>query len=160
MKTILVPVDLSELTALVVDTATDLALASRCGLHLLHVQPVGMDLAAAESGLQYPFEQAPQGDAPEAGLMQAWCERLAARGLAADYRVALGPPVAEIIEEAQRIGADLIVMGSHGHGTLHHLLLGSVSGGVLRRAKCPVLLVPASMQARQAVVSSTAAARA
>lgn len=33
-------------------------------------------------------------------------------------------------------------MGSHGHGGLHHLLMGSVAEGVLRKAHCPVMLVP------------------
>ncbi|MEO8353471.1 MAG: universal stress protein, partial [Chthoniobacteraceae bacterium] len=40
-------------------------------------------------------------------------------------------------------GADMIVMGSHGHGSFYELLVGSVTSGVLRDARCPVLVVPA-----------------
>jgi hypothetical protein len=37
----------------------------------------------------------------------------------------------------------MIVMGSHGHGALFNLLMGTVCNGVLRKARCPVVVVPA-----------------
>lgn len=46
-----------------------------------------------------------------------------------------------IVEEAQDWSADLIVLGSHGRRGLHDMLLGSVSDGVMRRARVPVLMV-------------------
>lgn len=46
-----------------------------------------------------------------------------------------------ILDYAQAHGADLIVMGSHGHTGLRHLLMGSVAEHVLRHAPCPVLVV-------------------
>ena len=39
-------------------------------------------------------------------------------------------------------GADLLVVGSHGHGRLHHRVLGSVSEDCVRRATCPVVIIP------------------
>jgi nucleotide-binding universal stress UspA family protein len=53
----------------------------------------------------------------------------------------IGEPVAEILELAQEIGADLIVCGSHGRGAVGRLLLGSVSSAVLHGARCPVVIV-------------------
>jgi nucleotide-binding universal stress UspA family protein len=38
------------------------------------------------------------------------------------------------------------MLGSHGHGALFHLLIGSVSEGVIRQASCPVIIVPAKMR--------------
>jgi len=38
----------------------------------------------------------------------------------------------------------MIVMGSHGHGALYELLVGSITQGVLKAAKCPVVVVPAA----------------
>jgi nucleotide-binding universal stress UspA family protein len=55
--------------------------------------------------------------------------------------VRLGDPVREILDLAVEIGADLIVLGSHGYGAVGRLLIGSVSEAVLHGARCPVLIV-------------------
>lgn len=47
-----------------------------------------------------------------------------------------------LLAEQGRLAADAIVLGSHGHGALYDLLVGSVAEGVLRRAPCPVVVVP------------------
>ena len=52
-----------------------------------------------------------------------------------------GSPAATIIAEAE--GADLLVVGSRGHGRVHDLLLGSVSQQCVSHAPCPVAIVPA-----------------
>lgn len=52
-----------------------------------------------------------------------------------------GTPFYEIIQYANRENCDLIVLGSHGYGPLKHMLLGSVAEKVVRKAKCPVLVV-------------------
>jgi nucleotide-binding universal stress UspA family protein len=48
----------------------------------------------------------------------------------------------EILNQAGVLQADLIVMGTHGHGAMYKLLVGSATKGVLKRSKRPVLLVP------------------
>jgi len=51
--------------------------------------------------------------------------------------------LAAIVDTAVRLGADLIMMATHGRSGLSHLFLGSVAERVLRGARCPVLTVPA-----------------
>jgi nucleotide-binding universal stress UspA family protein len=53
----------------------------------------------------------------------------------------------EVLRRADAIGADLIVMGTHGRSGFEHLLLGSVAEKVVRKASCPVMLVPPHAQA-------------
>jgi nucleotide-binding universal stress UspA family protein len=53
-------------------------------------------------------------------------------------------PAAEILRVAKRIGADLIVLGTHGRTGLSRLLMGSVAEQVVRRAGCPVVTVKVS----------------
>jgi nucleotide-binding universal stress UspA family protein len=53
-----------------------------------------------------------------------------------------GKPVSAIVEFAERIGASLIAAGSHGHSRMERFLLGSVSTGLVRNARCPVLVAP------------------
>jgi len=50
-------------------------------------------------------------------------------------------PIQQVLE-AEREGSDLIVMGSHGRSALYRRIMGSVSEGVMREAKCPVLIMP------------------
>jgi nucleotide-binding universal stress UspA family protein len=53
-----------------------------------------------------------------------------------------GPPSAKVLERASRDGTDLIVMGVHGRGALDLRLFGSTTHQVIRRAPCPVLVIP------------------
>ncbi|GAA1860756.1 universal stress protein [Asanoa iriomotensis] len=81
----------------------------------------------------------------------AHAERILERELAAlRARHGAGHPVAaeivegrpaEVLADAART-ADLLVLGSHGHGRLLHTVLGSVSEEVIRRAPCPVVVIP------------------
>lgn len=68
-------------------------------------------------------------------------EQAEGAGVAAHARLLRGGAVDEIVAYADVIDADLIVVGSRGHGTLASTLLGSVSGGVLHEARRPVLVV-------------------
>jgi nucleotide-binding universal stress UspA family protein len=64
-----------------------------------------------------------------------------------DVRIDVGEPTHRILERAAGLPADLIVMGTHGTSGFEHLVLGSVTEKVLRRACCPVLTVPPRAQA-------------
>jgi nucleotide-binding universal stress UspA family protein len=54
----------------------------------------------------------------------------------------LGRPKDEIIATAEECNADLIILGTHGRTGFDHFISGSVAESVLRRAKCPVLIIP------------------
>lgn len=55
----------------------------------------------------------------------------------------------EILDQANELNADLIVMGTHGHGAMYNLLVGSVTKGVLKHSTWPVLLVPGPKRSYQ-----------
>lgn len=74
-----------------------------------------------------------------------WAERAVAAGvprLRAAGEVVTGDPTREILAAIDRLGVDLVVMGRPTTGNVRRALLGSVVGGVLHRATCPVLVVP------------------
>jgi nucleotide-binding universal stress UspA family protein len=68
-------------------------------------------------------------------------ERLARSGVSVDTALRQGDPRAVIVDEAAEWGADLIVVGSHGHTGLTRLLLGSVAQAVVSHAPCSVEVV-------------------
>lgn len=67
--------------------------------------------------------------------------KLAGKRIAVDYAAPAGAPAKVIVEEAQRRGADLIAMTTHGREGLSRVVFGSVADDVMRHAPCPVLLV-------------------
>lgn len=74
-------------------------------------------------------------------LVEKTAEVLRSRGLQTTTGVEFGDPRTKIIDAADRWGADLIVVGSHGRRTLKHFLMGSVSETVARHARCSVEIV-------------------
>ncbi len=73
---------------------------------------------------------------------------MAATGLQLPHeRCSRGRAATEIVQRARDIGADLIVIGTHGRRGLAHVMLGSVAERVVQHAACPVLTVPFSKKA-------------
>jgi nucleotide-binding universal stress UspA family protein len=64
-----------------------------------------------------------------------------AQGVAVGFLIWEGDPGESIVDAAQSESADMIVVGSHGRGTVGRFLIGSVSDYVVRQAPCPVLVV-------------------
>lgn len=73
--------------------------------------------------------------------LRQYTERLRQQHVDVTLRSVAGNIPVVILNEAQRVRADLIVLGSHGHGNLYHALLGGVGQKIKRKATCPVMLV-------------------
>jgi nucleotide-binding universal stress UspA family protein len=142
MKTILVAIDFSNVTDLVVRHASDLAAALGAKVCVLYVEAPEPDFVGYGPGPDYVRLHVAETRSEHREHIMEIAESLEAKGLEAEARDIRGPAVETILDQADDVGADLIVLGSHGHGALLHLLLGSVSEGVLKRATCPVLVVP------------------
>jgi nucleotide-binding universal stress UspA family protein len=83
-----------------------------------------------------------EGDRPRAeDALSDAAERVRSTSLDLETELVTGDPAAEVCRVAAERGARLIAMGSHGHGRLARVLLGSVSTQVLHDAPCPVLVV-------------------
>jgi len=140
MKRILCPVDFSEASRRAIDHAIGLAHRYRASLTALHVANPALRSLPELAPMEHPF-----GSDELTRLHRetaAAFSRAMTAGLCVDVRVEIGRTDLEIVETATGMGADLIVMGTHGHGGFEHVLLGSVAEKVLRRAPCPVLTVP------------------
>lgn len=138
---LLVAIDLSEDSAKVVQRARAIAENNSAQLHLIHViEPLsfayGGDIPMDFSGIQDEIhQQATQ-------QLHRFAE---ANNVDADHQhIVLGKPEVEIHSAAQDVGADLIVVGSHGRYGLA-LLMGSTANGVLHGATCDVLAVRVGM---------------
>ena len=143
MKTILVPVDFSDTTAPVLAEAQVLAQALGCDLVLLKVAEPEPDFVGFEPGPVTVRVAVAHDYRAEHVRLDELKAQAAAGGLAVTALHVQGPIVEKILDQATERGARMIVMGSHGHGALYELLVGSITQGVLKGAKCPVVVVPA-----------------
>jgi nucleotide-binding universal stress UspA family protein len=142
LKTILAAVDFSDTTQAVLDNASDLARAFDAPLYLLHVEAPEPDFVGFEPGPQYIRDRTADEITEAHKKMIALRDACKEKGLDAHSLVVQGPIAEKLLVEAVRLNADCIVLGSHGRGALAHMLLGSVSSAVIKRAACPVLIVP------------------
>jgi nucleotide-binding universal stress UspA family protein len=147
VKAILAPVDFSGITDSVVTQAATLVRALGGKIVLMNVlQP---PVITSEYGpfLENIGEIVMVGEKAAAKQLARWQEKLVAQGIATETLQFTGAPVPNILKQAEKIGADYIVMGSHGHTAFYDLLVGSTTHGVLLRAPCPVIIVPADKKA-------------
>lgn len=142
LQAILACVDFSDVEAEVVATAMSLAKAFGGELHLLHVGEPEPAFVGYEVGPKTVRDQVAATLREQHRRIEAIAAEAAQQGLRAHPHTLRGPYAETILREAEQLRADVIVLGSHGHGRLHALLVGSVAEGVLRGAKVPVLVVP------------------
>jgi nucleotide-binding universal stress UspA family protein len=143
---LLVSIDFSFVTEALLDIVARLAGPDR-EIHLLHVtepDPSFVGLAAGPEEVQHQVAHELE---RRHGQLEALADGLREKGLAVDALLVPGPTVQTILEQAEKLEADIIVMGSHGRGKLFDLVVGSVSAGVIRKSPVPVLVVPARSEA-------------
>jgi nucleotide-binding universal stress UspA family protein len=138
-RNILVPIDLDDSAAQVLDYAVALAAKLDAKLHALHVVP--WPLLGAE--VPIAVTEASMDDILK-GKQQAFDDLIAAHTAKLSLGSAMlktGDARTAILAAAVELRADLIVMGTHGRRGVSRLVLGSVAESVARTAPCPVLLV-------------------
>ena len=146
MKTIVVAVDFSNATAGVMEMGKNLAKAFGARLHLLHVvEPEPSYTAYGFTPDEFPALHAYQEEARRraASKLDELLEDAKASLPDAVSQVAEGSPLHTLLDCVAETGADFVVLGSHGHGVIASLLLGSVAEGMVRKATVPTLIVPA-----------------
>jgi len=143
VKKILVAIDLSQVTDDVIRHARDLAQAYSAELTLIHVAEPEPAFVGFSVGPQSVREDVAQELCADHRRIQELAEQLRHQGVAARALLVQGPTVKTIMDEAADLDADCIVLGSHGHSAVYQALLGSVTRGVVRRARCAVFIVPA-----------------
>jgi nucleotide-binding universal stress UspA family protein len=142
MKTILTPIDSSDISSDVVAAAGELAKAIDARIVLLNVVQPPVFTAEYTAVLDNIAEIVAIGEKAAEKLLSKTKDRLIEQGLKVETLQATGAPVVHIVEQAEKQNADYIVIGSHGHTAFYDLLVGSTTHGVLKRAKCPVVIVP------------------
>ena len=137
-RTILAPIDFSDLSFHALTMADRIAVEREAELTVLHVHPIVqtafMDLTYTE-----PPERMAEAMMELETKMADWCSKLKTPSDKIVQKVLIGNPVELITQESSTQG--LLVISTHGRTGLSHFLMGSVAERVVRVARCAVLVV-------------------
>jgi len=139
---ILVALDLAESTELIVKKVEELAKKMSAQVWVLHNAEPAPDVLEFRADPQTARDSLAEKFHNEHRQIQEIAKRLRKEGLEATALLVHGPAVEIILKEASDLDVDMIVVGSHGRSAVYQLLVGSVSEGILRESRCPILIVP------------------
>jgi len=145
VRSILVPVDFSNATDLVLQAAATMAKALDAEVTVLNVAPRESDVLGQQLIRKVITEPVPEDVKEQDDKLMACTRQLEDDDVVVKPLLVRGDRVRTIMREVEREKAGLIVMGSHGRGALYRRVMGSVSEGVMREAKCPVLIIPTTI---------------
>ncbi|MDR4506135.1 MAG: universal stress protein [Candidatus Scalindua sp.] len=139
LKKILCPIDHSDCSKEALKYAVSFALREEALLYLLHV----IDIRTFDENLDTITKQMPDDKSIRQlreKLLECVPEEIRS-DMKIEAIVVQGIPFVEIISAAKQHNVDMLVLGTHGRTGLAHIMLGSVSEKVVRKAPCPVLTV-------------------
>lgn len=139
---ILVAVDLSSASAIVIEAARGIADLTGVTVYVLHAVETEPDFIIPEGDPEFVQNEIAKLFPIEHGHTQALADKLIDDGLDASAILVCGPGVDSTLRQAESLGAGLIVVGTHGRGAVYDVLIGSYSVGMIRKSKLPVLVVP------------------
>jgi nucleotide-binding universal stress UspA family protein len=143
LRRILCPIDFSDHAHHAVEHAAMLARWYDSTITVLYAQPFILTAASAAVTPTLPPSVAAARDREQVlESMRCLLRDVADGGVSMRFEVIEGAAAPVILERAQALPSDLIVMGTHGHSGFERFVLGSVTEKVLRKASCPVLSVP------------------
>ena len=142
MINIVVPVDFGEKTDQLVDGAIKFAKQLGAKINLIHVAPLEIGFAIGDMGYQYFPEVEENEIREELILLNKINQRVLAYDVECEHLLKQGVAKEIILEYADDKNADYIVMGSHGRSGIYDVFVGSLTKGITKDSKIPVLVLP------------------
>lgn len=147
-KKILCPTDLSDASVRALTYAAAFARWYDAQLTVLHIVPTFDPITVGPGNFNGPVQVVvPRSREEIREDMRSITNRAGMESLDVTLSAQAGDPARNIIDQALETAADLVVMGTHGRSGFERLLIGSVAEKVVRKAPCPVLLVPPHLPA-------------
>jgi len=140
---IVLPIDFSELSMAAVPWAKRMSKVTNGTVHCVYTVEPPQVYSALDMAPAIPLPTTDElTDSAREQLTAFATEQLA--GIETETAVLIGKPSQQILEYAKKVDAALIVMTTHGYSGLEHVVLGSTTEAVLRKATCPVLSIRSS----------------
>lgn len=138
-KKILLTTDFSDLSAKAVCHAISIAKKYKSRIYVLHVlEPILSPVEYSWAGVQIDDIEQNRQKYAETNLMK-WCEKHLPEDIETRILIRKGIAITEILSAISENEIDLVVVATHGHSGLSHVLFGSTTEKVLKRSPVPVL---------------------
>ena len=142
IKNILVAIDLNDTYGSLMDHAESLSLKFGSKLWVVHVAEPDPDFVGYEPGPQYIRDFKAEEFREEHRNLQTICDSFLDRDIKAEALLIQGSTVETLLDEAKKLAADLLIIGTHEHSFLQDLFSESVSLKLFKRARIPILAIP------------------
>lgn len=142
LKNILVAVDFNDAVGEILSYAEGFAEKFGAKIWVVHVAPPDPDFVGYEAGPQYIRDFKAENLRDEHRNLQSICKTFLGEGVEKEALLIQGSTVETVLEEAKKLKADMLIVGTHKHSFLHNLLKESVSLELLKRANLPILAIP------------------
>ena len=142
MKNILVSIDFNNHEKSLIDKAIEMAKAFDSKIWLLHVAAPEPEFIGFGVGPQYIRDSRADELRKEHRLLSDYTDLIRLENQECEGLLINGATIEMILEEAQKLAIDLIIIGHHDHNFLYKAFFGSVASGVIKKSNIPVLVVP------------------
>ena len=141
MKNILVAIDFLPISEKLIGHAAEWAAKFGAKIWLVHVAAPDPDFVGYDVGPQYIRDSRAEVLRHEHQEIQAYARGLEEKGLEVEALLIQGPTVETLVEEAEKLHADLLLLGAEPHGKVFEAVFGSVWVSVVKKSKIPVMLI-------------------
>ncbi|MCD4696317.1 MAG: universal stress protein [Bacteroidales bacterium] len=140
---ILVAIDFSEITEKILEKTKEFVHGTETKVCLIHVVQPEPDFIGYDVGPQTERDFIAKKFQEKHKSLQEKAKELEKEGLNVTPLLLQGPTVETILAEAEKLKVGMIMAGSHGHGKVYNLFVGSISKGLLNYSTIPLLIIPA-----------------
>ncbi|WP_434036779.1 universal stress protein [Formosa sp. 4Alg 33] len=142
MKSILVTIDFNEKEAPLLEQAFKMASAFKSKLWIMHIAAPEPDFVGYDVGPEEIRDARAEELRKEHRLLQKYAKDMNDRGIDTDGLLVSGATIETILQQAEKLKADLIITGHERHGFFYRAILGSTAEQLLEDSKIPLLIVP------------------
>ena len=142
MKNILCAIDFSDNSDAVIKQAKQLATYSGAKLWILHVAAPEPDFVGYTVGPSQERDWRALVLKKEHRIIQKYAKQAEEEGIDTSPLLVEGPTVQTILKKIDKFEIDLVVLGTHGHGSLYSMVIGSTSQSLANKCPIPLLMVP------------------
>ncbi len=142
MKNIFLALDFEESSSALIEHAIQLGNRFNSKVWIVHIAAPDPEFVGYSVGPQYIRDKRAEELRAEHRFLQIVAKDFQDMGIDAEALLIQGPTVPMILEEAEKLKADLIITGSHDHSFLHNALYGHTAKKLINKTRIPLLIVP------------------